>query len=304
MRAVTFHFVVSLGLGLGLAIPASEPALGQVNLNLDALNAPAEGQTPPANRPARPPAQPGQTTRTTPPRAGTPAARPAATSQVARTPATTTTTPAPTASAPTRGSAAPATAGGAAPGTTGGTIRGAAVGAAAMGAAGTAALILPERAPDVALLAEPGPVASTAQPPPPRPATAADAGSSTTRLANELRVIFAAGKSDLNPDSAATLIAFAKGALSGETISFNVQAYASGPAEDPSAARRLSLARALAIRATLMADGIASTRIYVRAMGSPASMDTEAVDRVDIAILGAAPRAQLGAPPAPSQVRP
>lgn len=166
-----------------------------------------------------------------------------------------------------------------------------------MGAAGTAALILPERAPEAPVLAEPSPVASTPQPaPPPRPVTTADAGSSTARLADGLRVIFAAGKSDLTPASAAILTEFAKAAPRGETVSFNVQAYAAGPVEDPSAARRLSLARALAIRAALMADGIASTRIYVRAMGTPASTDTEAVDRVDIAILGATTRTQLGAP--------
>jgi len=75
-----------------------------------------------------------------------------------------------------------------------------------------------------------------------------------------------------------------KSAPSGETTSFNVVAYAAGTPEDPSTARRLSLARALAVRSALIADGIASARIYVRALGAVAG-DSEP-DRVDLAVLG------------------
>jgi len=66
-------------------------------------------------------------------------------------------------------------------------------------------------------------------------------------------------------------------------------AYAAGRPEDPSTARRLSLSRALAVRAALMADGISSNRIYVRALGAQAS-DGPA-DRVDISVLGSAAQA-------------
>ena len=57
-----------------------------------------------------------------------------------------------------------------------------------------------------------------------------------------------------------------------------------GTPEDPSTARRLSLSRALAVRSALMADGVASSRIYVRALG--ATGGDEAPDRVDLAVMG------------------
>ena len=61
-------------------------------------------------------------------------------------------------------------------------------------------------------------------------------------------------------------------------------AYAAGTPEDPSTARRLSLSRALAVRSALMADGVTSARIYVRALG--ATGGDEAPDRVDLAVMG------------------
>ena len=54
----------------------------------------------------------------------------------------------------------------------------------------------------------------------------------------------------------------------GDSTSFNVVAYAAGTPDDPSTARRLSLSRALAVRSALMADGVGSARIYVRALGA------------------------------------
>jgi outer membrane protein OmpA-like peptidoglycan-associated protein len=55
-------------------------------------------------------------------------------------------------------------------------------------------------------------------------------------------------------------------------------AQASGPVTDSSAARRLSLARALAVKQGLAAGGLPDTRIDIRAMGRTA----EAVDAVDV----------------------
>jgi hypothetical protein len=49
-------------------------------------------------------------------------------------------------------------------------------------------------------------------------------------------------------------------------------------------ARRSSLARGLAVRGALIADGVSSTRIYVRALGSAAGGGP--ADRVDVTILG------------------
>ena len=70
----------------------------------------------------------------------------------------------------------------------------------------------------------------------------------------------------------------------GDNTSFNVVAYAAGTPEDPSTARRLSLSRALAVRSALMADGVGSSRIYVRALG--ATGGDAAPDRVDLAVMG------------------
>lgn len=57
-----------------------------------------------------------------------------------------------------------------------------------------------------------------------------------------------------------------------------VVAQVSGPAEDASAARRLSLARGLAVKEALVAGGLAPTRIDIR----PAGRTEEAVDAVDV----------------------
>ena len=58
----------------------------------------------------------------------------------------------------------------------------------------------------------------------------------------------------------------------------NLVAQASGPVTDVSAARRVTLARALAVKQALAAGGLAETRIDVRALGRIA----EAEDAVDI----------------------
>jgi hypothetical protein len=57
-----------------------------------------------------------------------------------------------------------------------------------------------------------------------------------------------------------------------------VEGQASGPANDASAARRLSLARAIAVRDALVAGGLEETRIDVRALGRTAA----ALDAADI----------------------
>ena len=62
-----------------------------------------------------------------------------------------------------------------------------------------------------------------------------------------------------------------------------VNAYASGTQETVSAARRLSLSRALNVRSYLIEQGVRSTRIDVRAIGLPE--DNGPADRVDILLL-------------------
>jgi hypothetical protein len=53
-----------------------------------------------------------------------------------------------------------------------------------------------------------------------------------------------------------------------------VEGQASGPADDPSTARRLSLARAVEVRRALVAGGLEESRVDVRPLGrTPAGLD-------------------------------
>ncbi len=109
---------------------------------------------------------------------------------------------------------------------------------------------------------------------------------------------FGAGEADLSPASAAAIKGVVETAPAGDGTTFNVVAYAAGTPEDPSTARRLSLSRALAVRSALMADGVSSARIYVRALG--AAGGDEAPDRVDLAVMGSnATTASPASVPAP-----
>jgi outer membrane protein OmpA-like peptidoglycan-associated protein len=81
------------------------------------------------------------------------------------------------------------------------------------------------------------------------------------------RVLFAPGSADLNDDGKHALVQLA--ARLGPDGESRVQllAYASGAPESESQARRLSLSRALAVRAYLGEQGIRGTRINVQALG-------------------------------------
>ena len=146
-----------------------------------------------------------------------------------------------------------------------------------------------------AIAAIPPAVAVPVGRPPPAPVVpvAADAPGIAAPVSGGLRVTFGSDRSDLNPATEAALREFARGLKANEAATVNVYAYASGGADDPSTPRRLSLARALAARGVLINEGIASTRIYPRALG-PAGGDTDR-DRVDL-ITGAP------APPATARV--
>ncbi len=110
---------------------------------------------------------------------------------------------------------------------------------------------------------------------------------------------FGSGQADLSPDSVAAIQALVRAAPAADTTSFNVVAYAAGSADDASTARRLSLSRALAVRSALIADGVASTRIYVRALGSVPG--EEPGDRVDLTVLGGNAPAQATPPKSQQQ---
>jgi hypothetical protein len=144
---------------------------------------------------------------------------------------------------------------------------------------------LPTAAPPVALLAPIPPAVAplTAAPPTPAPVSATS-GTTATLENTGLSLVFKSAESDLSPSATDAIGALVNATPIGSTVTFNVIAYAQGVADDPSAARRTSLARGLSVRTALIADGVPSTHIYVRALGSNAG-DGPA-DRVDLTVLG------------------
>jgi outer membrane protein OmpA-like peptidoglycan-associated protein len=93
------------------------------------------------------------------------------------------------------------------------------------------------------------------------------------------RIRFAAGREDLSEAAAGRVgelgRRIAEAASAGRVT---VEAQSSGPEADVSAARRLSLGRALAVKAALASGGLAPTRIDLRPLGRT----PEAVDAADI----------------------
>ena len=106
-------------------------------------------------------------------------------------------------------------------------------------------------------------------PPPPQPIPVLpDAAGVALPLAGGGRITFGAGSSDLNPVTLAAVQALAKQAAANPALIVEVTAWAPGTADDPSTARRLSLDRALAVRAVLIHEGVLSDRIRAVAKGS------------------------------------
>lgn len=145
------------------------------------------------------------------------------------------------------------------------------------------------------------PKPATTPPPPPVPILA-DAAGVPSSLPGGVRITFGAGSSDLNPATAKAVQGVANEVKASPDVDLNVFAYAAGVADDPSTSRRLSLSRALAARAVLISEGIVSTRIYVRALGSTPS-DGPA-DRVDVVRVGTPSPAPSPSAPAPSVAAP
>lgn len=121
-----------------------------------------------------------------------------------------------------------------------------------------------------------------AAPPPP---LALPAGMSPLRD-GAYRVAFLVGQSGLQAGMAPTLaeigrrLAVAHAQGSGR---ITIEGHASGPTADASTARRISLARANAVRDALVAGGLEETRIDVRALGRT----NAALDAADILPPGA-----------------
>ena len=143
--------------------------------------------------------------------------------------------------------------------------------------------------PPAAVLPPPveAPKPASAPPPPPPVPVVPDAEGEFTPIEGGVRITFGSGKSDLNPVTVNALRAVAGQVKSDPAIDLNLFAYAAGVQDDPSTSRRLSLSRALAARAVLISEGIASTRIYVRALGATPSDGPP--DRVDLVRAGTPP---------------
>jgi len=103
-----------------------------------------------------------------------------------------------------------------------------------------------------------------------------------------VRLVFETGKTDLTPADEAAIQDLARSIPAPAADSVNVVAYAAGKPDDPSTARRLSLSRGLAVRSVLLASGVPSAQIYVRALGATPSNGP--ADRVELTV------APIGAP--------
>lgn len=240
--------------------------------------------TPPEQRPAAPPAAadgPPATARMAPPAAPVtpPPAAPTGSRMTAAAPAATTPAPPPPATMPPPAAPAPA----ATP---------PAAAAPARPAAPTPAAETPRAAPAApvtppAAQTPPAPQATppaAVRPTPPAPQVAARSGTTAPMPGGDLRVVFE-GESARLPDAArGTLKTLAERLVANEAERVQLLAYAEGSADTASQARRLSLSRALAVRAYLIDLGVRSTRMDVRALG-PKSDDGPA-DRVDVVVVG------------------
>ena len=140
----------------------------------------------------------------------------------------------------------------------------------------------PEPEPPTTIEAEPEP-----PPPPAKSLTEKPAAETQTAalppagaLVEQVRVLFQEGSAVLSEAAKGQLTGVAAFLEANASARVQLLAYAKATAESPSRARRLSLSRALAVRAFLIEQGVRSTRMDVRALGDKAPDGP--VDRVDV----------------------
>ena len=167
----------------------------------------------------------------------------------------------------------------------------------------TALPALPTVPPAIAALPPPAPIPEPRAEPPPTIPVADDAPGQAMPLTGGLRITFGPGREELNPSTEAALRRLARQVKGHEQDTISISAFAAGAPEDPSTARRLSLGRALAARAVLIDDGIASNRIYPRALGAAPDSAAEP-DRVDVIVNAAPDAASPAASPGPAAAPP
>ncbi len=151
---------------------------------------------------------------------------------------------------------------------------------------------VPLAPPRVPVIPPPLVVPTRPLPPPAPPPVAAEAPGAAGAIPGGLRVTFGEGRADLNPGTVAALRTLAHGA---GVVSFSVAAFCRGTPEDPSTPRRFALSRALAVRSVLIAEGIPSIRIFVKALGAGHGVEDGPADRVDVTTAAANP--QTKSPP-------
>jgi len=129
---------------------------------------------------------------------------------------------------------------------------------------------LPQAAPPApaGLTAPPAPAGLTA---PPAPAGLSGAAPPSTPAI--LTLPFRPDQAFLTPDEIRAISRLVRSAPQTEGTSYSVLAYAPASPQNPSATRRLALARALAVHDALRAAGVPGTRILVRAVGAPSGPD-------------------------------
>ncbi len=160
---------------------------------------------------------------------------------------------------------------------------GAAAVSPAPGSARTAVARTPAPAAPPAAAGAPVPPLPTTLPSEPPPATTAPAAAaSPLPVPPPVRLVFDEGKADLTPAEEAAIRDLAHSIPVPDASAISVTAYAAGKPDDPSTARRLSLSRGLAVRSVLLASGVPSAQIYVRALGAAAT-DGPA-DRVELTV--------------------
>lgn len=130
----------------------------------------------------------------------------------------------------------------------------------------------------------PAPAVEAAPPPPPQPQVAAlPPATAKAAPSDRLRIEFSGDSVNLPKGARDRLVALAGNLLEDESLRAQVKAYASGSSGSASAARRLSLSRALAVRALLIEEGVRSTRIDVRALGNRS--EDGPPERVDVLVV-------------------
>lgn len=148
----------------------------------------------------------------------------------------------------------------------------------------------PAPAPAAPQVTAPPPPPSTAEAPVQAPASAPAPPVQTAAVppaanlpAGETRILFEAGSPDLSDAARATLDSLAASLNADESLRIQLQAFAAGTDDTAPEARRLSLKRALNVRAYLVERDVRNTRMDVRALGVKSGGGP--ADRVDAVIV-------------------